>query len=288
MSKTDFICEQLKRAIQRGDYLPGTALMSERELSDHFGVSRVTIRAALRKLETEKLVERRGTRGTYIREDLYNSERQGTVHQSIHLLYPQHHWAIRHDRFFSELVRHISAQLKNPFCHLMLTAVPPSSSVREFLLSPYSARFLAGVIIAHPMNLDGLMDWVNELDVACVFLGRHDAFPQLPFVESDHRRGVYEAVHHLAQHGYRRIALLTASANDFSMPQLQREGFLQALEECGLEARADLMPEVCMWDEDAACQIVCQWIRNEKLPDAVIAGSYETAIGIYRAVQQHA
>jgi DNA-binding FadR family transcriptional regulator len=49
--------DQLTRAIQDGEYAVGDHLPSERELSEMFGVSRVSVREAIRSLEAVGLVE---------------------------------------------------------------------------------------------------------------------------------------------------------------------------------------------------------------------------------------
>lgn len=56
--------EQLRRAIELGTYLPGDRLPPERELAAQLGVSRATLREAVRSLLTADLVEmRRGPKG---------------------------------------------------------------------------------------------------------------------------------------------------------------------------------------------------------------------------------
>jgi GntR family transcriptional regulator, transcriptional repressor for pyruvate dehydrogenase complex len=58
------IVEQVKVLIRQGRLIPGDRLPSERELCDRFGVSRVTVREALRMLEAGGLVEIRvGAKG---------------------------------------------------------------------------------------------------------------------------------------------------------------------------------------------------------------------------------
>jgi GntR family transcriptional repressor for pyruvate dehydrogenase complex len=58
--------EQLEQAIERGEYNPGDRLPSERELAELFGVSRVSVREALRSLEAVGLVEVRHGAGTIV------------------------------------------------------------------------------------------------------------------------------------------------------------------------------------------------------------------------------
>jgi GntR family transcriptional regulator len=58
----------LQDGIAERRYAPGEALPSEEDLAKLFGVSRVTIRAALETLNTLGLIERRQGAGTFVRE----------------------------------------------------------------------------------------------------------------------------------------------------------------------------------------------------------------------------
>jgi DNA-binding FadR family transcriptional regulator len=57
---------QLRKAIESGDYKPGEQLPSERELGEMFGVSRVSVREAIRGLEAVGLVEVFQGRGCFV------------------------------------------------------------------------------------------------------------------------------------------------------------------------------------------------------------------------------
>lgn len=60
----EHIAEQLRAAILSQDFLPGTRLPNENELSEMFQVSRTTVREALRGLAAENLITtRKGTAG---------------------------------------------------------------------------------------------------------------------------------------------------------------------------------------------------------------------------------
>lgn len=52
--------------IEQGHYLPGERLPSEHELSDRLGISRPTLREALRQLEEERVIVRRHGVGTFV------------------------------------------------------------------------------------------------------------------------------------------------------------------------------------------------------------------------------
>jgi len=58
--------EQIKAAIESGDWPPGTQLPAERELADQLNIGRTSVREALRVLEVMGLVEIHPGQGTYV------------------------------------------------------------------------------------------------------------------------------------------------------------------------------------------------------------------------------
>lgn len=60
----ELVVDQIRRVIYLGRYLPGDKLPPERELSQQLGVSRTTVREAIRMLEGENLIRvKRGAQG---------------------------------------------------------------------------------------------------------------------------------------------------------------------------------------------------------------------------------
>ncbi len=59
--------DALEHAIRRGDYPPGSALPSERELGESLGLSRMTVRRALEELVHANVIEQRRGSGTFVR-----------------------------------------------------------------------------------------------------------------------------------------------------------------------------------------------------------------------------
>ena len=63
----ELVLEQLRRSIDQGHFAPGDKLPPERDLARQLGVSRTTLREAVRVLEGERVVEvRRGSMGGII------------------------------------------------------------------------------------------------------------------------------------------------------------------------------------------------------------------------------
>jgi len=64
---TEVAEQELRQAITRGAYRPGSQLPTEAELCEMLGVSRTVVREALRMLEDDGLVTRRHGVGTFVR-----------------------------------------------------------------------------------------------------------------------------------------------------------------------------------------------------------------------------
>jgi DNA-binding GntR family transcriptional regulator len=72
------VAADLRDAIRRGDFGPDTQLPTESALCARYGVSRFTVREALRRLQTEKLIRRRRGSGTTV-----ESAGDGSLRQSL-------------------------------------------------------------------------------------------------------------------------------------------------------------------------------------------------------------
>lgn len=62
------IFDQLQSMLIEGTWKPGDKIPSENELSETFGVSRMTIRQALQKMKALGLIETRSGSGSFVRK----------------------------------------------------------------------------------------------------------------------------------------------------------------------------------------------------------------------------
>lgn len=65
---SDQLCAELKTMISEGEFPVGSRLPSENELAEEFGVSRLTVRIALQKLNSQGLTVTRPGDGTFVKE----------------------------------------------------------------------------------------------------------------------------------------------------------------------------------------------------------------------------
>ena len=68
ITKCDFVTEQLKEKIITGVYKAGEKLPNEAALCETFGVSRITIREALKKLNMMGILDIRQGKGTFVKQ----------------------------------------------------------------------------------------------------------------------------------------------------------------------------------------------------------------------------
>jgi DNA-binding FadR family transcriptional regulator len=72
-NRSQQVRDQLEASLLRGEFKAGDQLPSERTLGETFGVSRVSVREALRSLEALGMVEVRHGRGCFVVDGLENS-----------------------------------------------------------------------------------------------------------------------------------------------------------------------------------------------------------------------
>lgn len=78
------VVDRIRRAMALGVLLPGDRLPAERALAEELGVSRVTVREALRVLQGEGLlVTKRGNSGTVVSPTVTNREEHGEYDKRI-------------------------------------------------------------------------------------------------------------------------------------------------------------------------------------------------------------
>jgi GntR family transcriptional repressor for pyruvate dehydrogenase complex len=93
-SRSQLVREQLQHAIESGVFASDSRLPPERELVEQFGVSRVSVREALRSLEALGLIKVVPGRGCFVRGDLVENRRR-TVKQ----------WLCSHSAELAELLK---------------------------------------------------------------------------------------------------------------------------------------------------------------------------------------
>lgn len=65
----DLVAEQIRKAIDGGEFLPGARLPTEKDMAERFGVSRMVMREAMSCLRAEGVIETRQGVGAFVEAD---------------------------------------------------------------------------------------------------------------------------------------------------------------------------------------------------------------------------
>lgn len=275
LSKSEQIQNRIRRQVREGRLKPGDRLPPERELTEVFGVSRVTLNRALSALSSEELLDRTQGRGTFVRKDVD----RGVVLCvfSLNLL-----GVPGHSPYFDLLMTELSVALKGAGFRGGFV-LGKGGDAAEFAASiePNVAAHhrLAGVITTH--DLGPLEASLREKQLPVVHLASNPAWRYVAL--HDYVAMAQMAVGHLLQRGCRRIGLIAQeSPGD---PHRAAAGVERALADAGLSLDPHRCRFHCKNSADGERAMRDIWNQRGR-PDGVVVSDDMVARGVARAVRQ--
>jgi len=143
---------------------------------------------------------------------------------------------------------------------------------------------LDGAILFRTRLADESFDWLRELGLPFVVIGR--LFDRDPFhcVGVDNRQAGYLATRHLLALGHTRIAFINGP-REVAPTILRLEGFRRAFAEARLTPREEWLVE-SKYDVALGAELARQLVRTKERPSAIIAANDRVAWAIMRALQE--
>ena len=274
MSKSDTVYSELVRRINHALYRPGEKLPGEISLAAELGVSRVTLRSALKQLAADGLIESYGRSGNYV---------------SMHVS----------GRHFLLLIGGSSEQLGVVEQYL-------SSLLRQNLADAGHQLELLTVSQLAGLAADEWNNMLKESGVAGVFLGAGYTEADTEMVELfnatsipiikvlDYRPGLYrfpvvssgggrcfmDGVRYLASLGHKRICTVFSEC---SSRGINEEHYREFLKCNGVDGDEDLILHVTCDETPAAAR---RLLLGPKPPTAFMCFCDARALRVYAAVQE--
>jgi GntR family transcriptional regulator of arabinose operon len=282
--KKDQVYGQLKRSILENLLPPGSRLPPERELAKSLGVGHVTVRSALGRLESEGLIDRIRSKGTFVAE---HSRRKPFLFilpdGSENLETPSRYIAAGVDEYAEEkaiTIERCPAGLFTAF----------SSHERAEIRTRLK---LAGVIIetGHAQINPALVTAVRELELPTVIphgLASDAKASGFLVLRTDERAAFSDAYRHLAQKGHRRIAslFLDLPGEDVGLLRgFSRTDLLDFLRYNHLEPLEDLVVEIPN-DPETIRNTVRFWMLGPNPPTAILCHSDRLAMRVYNVLRE--
>jgi LacI family transcriptional regulator len=275
VNRTIQLATALRDAIRRGDFAPNQAIPSERQLCETYGVSRTTVRRALRILEEQGIAQRVPGSGTYVRSvPGMHPERK-----LLGLIVPT-----LTNPYYGELADAIEQEVTASGRYDVLLGRSNYTSQDEgnYLIRLAENRAVMGVLIVpNPENppLEAYRFLIQSKPL--VQVSRPLAEVNTDAVYSDRLEGGRRLVQHLVAQGHRQIAYVRGTP---PMRDMHHEGYLLGLQEAGLQADPDLFVSLEIGHEQAGEEGTRLLLRRGRPFTAIFARNDFTAVGVLRAL----
>ena len=266
-TRTQLAAESLAKEILEGRHRGGGPLPSEHQLCARFGLSRMSVRIILERLEQRRLIYKHQGKGTFV-----SPSRPAPAKVVVLLLRDLSKAA---SPYLMDLARGADSFLSSRGAHLHLVGTAPDTWSAEFRAS------LAGVIV--------IPNHVAQSDIVCL---RGLRLPHMIVMDSDlsgptvtmeveaAARAIAAGL--LAQ-GHRRLALI--SGHREHSDRLKRQGIQSALAEVGLSL-SDLPDHETDYRPEAGQAAACAILDDRSRPTAVICFDDTMALQMISTAQR--
>lgn len=246
------IKQHLLNQIHTGKVKPGEKLPSEKELTDLFSVSRITVRNALAELQSEGMISRVSGKGTFVSQLSQNMISRPVINNIR---------KISDDNTVLPVVRQIGVIMCNlnaPFQVQLMVSIEQEiykhgfqmifgltngdSEIENNLIEQMLQAGVTGLII-YPTDGKFYNEEILRLSIEnfpIVLIDRYLPGINTCSVYSDDRQGAYDIGQYLGSKGHSNIALLSPAPGQ-TIPLLNRiDGFSEALIAGGITIKSEL------------------------------------------------
>ena len=273
------LIQQLKNQftwlIVTGKILPGDRLPSVRKLSEHLSININTVRSAYQLLERDNLVDTRQGTGTVVLPLDISSIARNAI------------------KLRSNTIGVIIPAITNPFYHSFLQGIEEANAQNQTMMvvcdaheDPFEAYRFYSKLVAK--GVDGII--CASLPLAKFITENGQSLNSFPLItvdwpddqkntaQVDLESAAYQAVNHLVDHGYLRIALITLEVDiPNTLPLLQ--GYQRALKGAGRPESAEMITRVPGFSLEDGEIVARRILSRSSRPDAILAISDMLALG---------
>ncbi len=256
----------LRSRIREGEFQPGDALPSERQLVEDYGVSRITVVKALDILEKEGLIERQHGRGNFVTQPEVKPE--ASQRTKIAFLVPH-----VMDSFIMGILNGVTNLAHQNQIYVQVVSAFGAKD-EETIIEDLIVNDVSG-ILAYPFtgfNNAAVYARLQERSFPLVMLDRY--YPNLDSdrVIFDDEKAGYDLTNFLINQGHERIVALPGHEVSVTSIHNRLKGYRRALEESSLH-----------YDEELV------WLDIYKTMDRkprAVPSTYETHIKLLEKIKQ--
>jgi DNA-binding LacI/PurR family transcriptional regulator len=231
------LADVLKQHLREANEPAGSRIPTEFELAATYGVSRGTVRQALRLLEQDGLIERIPGAGTFLRREI-TAEQTGIIQRRIGLIIPY-----AHDQLSLDILVGVESVAKYRKYQVVFNHSAESLEEEKTDIARMLKDQVSGIII-FPVSNETYDEAIWELQAKkfpFVLVDRY--FPDLDcdYVVSGNLEGGYRATEHLILNGHQEIGFIYHPQADFRTTSVRDRflGYRKALDDYQIHFRED-------------------------------------------------
>ncbi|MFA7230528.1 MAG: GntR family transcriptional regulator [Victivallaceae bacterium] len=259
------LAEEIRQLINSRKLKNNEPLPSERNLSQMFTCSHLTIRKALKLLEQEKLIYKESSKGNFVGSRPNNVGKSGL----IGFIFPDDE--IFYYKLFAELEKSFSEYSLHPVVHLTHNIKEKENRILEFFTEAN-----ANALIAVP-NAKCIEEY-RRLNIPTIFFDLNIAELNIPHIISDDYEGAVSAMKYLISMGHERIAHIGGTYERTS--ELRLKGYKDVMSLNGLEIRKDYIK--CKEPSREWGYYATKELFQKQPPTAIFCGNDTLAAGALR------
>lgn len=283
--KKDILYERMKNDISLGNYTPGYRFPPEIDLARQLGISRNTLRSALKKLETENLLVRIKSKGTFVapyHEGSFTRHRLLVLSQVNSNLYNPCHYIM--PGMIREAI-HQGYELEN--CDIDIFINYTEEQIRNFIREN---RITGIIVISSGFRGDeNIIKALTAQEIPIILTHGYFRDYQItnwPTIYCDIQAGWEAAVRYLVRLGHRKIITTNFIYSNRMVRQWPRSKYLELLESLEVDADESLIVDIEHFDHEALKAKLTRVFRSSsEMPTAVLCYSDFQAPTVYRVLE---
>jgi LacI family transcriptional regulator len=166
-----------------------------------------------------------------------------------------------------------------------LTLVPTHQPDSEDITHFCRCNGLSGMLVINPPLRSNLPSSLVEHKIPHVIIAASLPESETSWVDVDNQGGSYEAVNHLIRSGHRRIAIFHNKRKQNQCEEDRIAGYVQSVQEKGLEPDERLMYEITMGGTDLTVP-VRQMLQLEHPPTAIYCTTHRVTFNLLNGLKQ--
>ncbi|HEU5098158.1 MAG TPA: GntR family transcriptional regulator [Roseiflexaceae bacterium] len=217
----------LQAQIADGTLQPGELLPPERALQEHLGISRATVRQAIKNLVDTGMLKSVVGAGTFVLERRETPSERNLVG----IIVPDAAFYI----YYANLASSLGFQLREAGYRVDMSIHNDRYETLTEIVDSLVSQQVAGVVIVAPNqgSIEPLIHQLRAHGIIVLLLTRYlEGFPDVNYVGADNERIGYEAAQHLIQLGHTSIVHVAGTRS--STAHDRANGYIRALREAQL------------------------------------------------------